>query len=145
MDTQSINTELYRRTGRKVDVDDPAFMLVVLNQILLEQQAGEISERVAVVADGFERQTRRSADELIETVNKVSSVIQGQVTLLEATALKVSVPELIQQKYPNEGRQEVSTAHGADSVAGSWVWVGFYAAGVITGLCVAGLAWVFFK
>lgn len=146
MDTQDLNTELYRRTRQKIDPDDPAFLLVVLNQILLEKEADEIGGRVGVIADGFERITRRSADELIDAINKASSVLQGQATALEAAALKVSVPEFLGQKYPDAeiAAPAVAQAEGGQ-LLGMWASIGFYAAGLVTGLCIAGLLWVFFK
>ncbi|MDD2892567.1 MAG: hypothetical protein PHF20_01440 [Halothiobacillaceae bacterium] len=145
MDSQELSAELYRRTRKKIDPNDPAFMLVVLNEILLEQSANDIGERTAIIADGFEHTTRRGTDELIEAINKASAVIQGQVTTLEAAALKISVPELVAQKHPEAELEKPTPQIEQGSMPGMLASVWFYAAGVLTGFFLAGLGWIFIR
>lgn len=148
MDNEEIVTELFRRTRQKVDPQDPVFLVVELNQIIMEDKANQIAERVSVVADGFERITRRSADEFIDAINNASSVLQGQVTALEAAAQKVTVPEYLAKKHPGEELAESKGKADGDfkkEFVHTMTIAGIFGFGLVCGLLIAGFMWVFFR
>ena len=147
MDTEEIITELFKRTRLSVEPNDPVFLIVELNRIILEQEGDLIAGRVSSVADGFERITRRSADELIDTINKASSVLQAQIVTFEASANKLSIPDYLTEKHPPEVEQRAESVE--DSFKQQFVhWAlisSIFGSGLFVGLFLAGFMWVFFK
>lgn len=145
---EEIITELYRRTRMSVDPKDPIFLVVELNNILLEKHSDLIAERVSVVADGFERTSQRGADELIEAINKASSVLQSQLVIFEASAQKISVPEYLKvqnQTAAGDLPKQGSDAEFKERFEKAIIYVVVFGAGLVLGLLIAGFMWVFFR
>jgi hypothetical protein len=46
MDRAKLRTQVFEKTGIKVDVDDPVFALVALNEAVLEETVGRHLERI---------------------------------------------------------------------------------------------------
>lgn len=147
MDTEEIITELFKRTRLSVEPNDPIFLIVELNRIILEQEGDLIAGRVSSVADGFERITRRSADELIDTINKASSVLQAQIVTFEASANKLSVPDYLVATHPPERGQEAESLEGGfKKLFIHWALISsIFASGLFVGLFISGFMWVFFR
>jgi hypothetical protein len=62
MDQQKLRTLVFEKTGIKVDVDDPIFALVALNEAVL----GEAAERHAAMLDASTRELAEQAQALLD-------------------------------------------------------------------------------
>ena len=146
MDTGEIISKLFHRTRLVVDEKDPIFLVVELNKIILENEADEIANRISVVAEGFEHITRRSADELIETINKASSVLQTQITSFEASVQKLSVPDYLATTLSSEAGKQSDEGVEFKKQFQQWLLIaGIYGFGLVTGFLISGFMWVFFR
>lgn len=70
MDRNKLIALIVEKTGIKIDPDDPAFVLVELNRISLEEAAEKIAEDLIVAANKFDETTTQNVDTFISVANE---------------------------------------------------------------------------
>lgn len=73
MDRSKLIALIVEKTGVKLDPDDPAFVLVELNQISLEEAAEKISINLNIAANKFEKTTTQNVDNFVDVANEALS------------------------------------------------------------------------
>lgn len=144
MTNNEVIQELYRRNRTIVPDDDPVLVIVALAEIILEGQSDITAERVSVIASGFEHTAEKTANSIIETLNKAVGILQLQLNEIEACQKKITLPELLEAKYPTSSvitSEESSMAkfHKAVIVAG------IFSLGATFAFLISGFMWVFFS
>jgi hypothetical protein len=70
LDVKQLIAEVAARNGIRIDADDPAFCLVTLNQLVLEQAAREVVEEI--------RMATREFEQAAETVHRRAGMVLAQ-------------------------------------------------------------------
>ena len=117
LDVKRLISEVASRNGIRLDEDDPAFCLVTINQIVLEETAAKIVEDVRTATREFEQAAERLH-------RRSGVVIAEQIKDSLATLRPLSVPD----------RAKVSVAIPSDRIR-------WFAVGLLSGLVmfVAGI------
>jgi len=142
MTNDEVIQELYRRNRTIVPNDDPVLVIVALAEIILESQSDVTAERVSVIASGFERTAEKTANSIVETLNKAVGILQLQLNEIEAYQQKITLPELLNIKYPtttdkNPVESSMAKFHKEAIVAG------IFSLGAIFAFLICGFMWVF--
>ena len=104
MDRNKLIALIVEKTGIKLDPDDPAFVLVELNKISLEEAAEKIAVDLNNAANKFERTTTQNVDNFVDVANEaLSKFIQKTKELTAAIdAVKTSPKEV---KHDSESKK----------------------------------------
>lgn len=120
MDKRNIVSELFARTGVKLDEDDPALLLVEINQIMLDQREGNIAKPLDEIARKFHETATAQADDFVRLANE--TLKKFGIKTNEIKALLASAPG----------------APPAAATSGNRIWyVVVFLAGLATGLALA--------
>jgi len=57
MDAEKLKNRLFEKTGKKIDVDDPLFTAMLLNQIVLEEYVDNIAQVIEKTGTNIELNT----------------------------------------------------------------------------------------
>lgn len=144
MTNQEIIDELYKRTRIVVPHDDPVLIILALANIILENQSDITGERISVIAAGFEHTAEKTADSIVETLNKAAGILQLQLNEIEAAKKSISLPELLDEKY-EQPRPEKREDSFKEKLFKTLIPVGIFSLGSVFGLLICGFLWVFFR
>ncbi len=129
LDLKRITAEVAARHGMMVSQDDPAMLLVTMNEVVLQQIFGNIEARMEEIVAGIEVGVRAAQHEALGTIEK------------EARKAGIAVREEIQKDidagrlHARELIVELNRAYSRSAVR-RWVAVGVIAA---SGLLVLGV------
>lgn len=73
MDRRRLVAAIVEKTGIKLDEDDPAFLLVELNLLLLEERTKEVARELDGAAEKFAAITTRNVDDFVSVANEALS------------------------------------------------------------------------
>ncbi len=129
LDLKRITAEVAARHGMLVSQDDPAMMLVTMNEVVLQQIFGNIEARTEEIVAGIEAGVRAAQREALGNIEK------------EARKAGIAVREEIQKDidagrlHARELIVELNRAYSRSAVR-RWVAIGVVAA---SGLLVLGI------
>ena len=129
LDLKRITAEVAARHGMMVSQDDPAMLLVTMNEVVLQQIFGNIEARMEEIVAGIEVGVRAAQHEALGTIEK------------EARKAGIAVREEIQKDidagrlHARELIVELNRAYSRSAVR-RWVAVGVV---VASGLLVLGV------
>src|SRR5262249_19047875 len=95
LDTKRLIGEVASRNGIRVEPDDPAFALVTLNQLVLEETARQLREEIRASLGDFEQAVQkvetRAGQVIAERVREAAAQFASQLqSELSAAALKLT-------------------------------------------------------
>lgn len=93
--SKEVVDELFRRTRIAVGENDPLVLTFHLANIILEKQSDLTAERVSVIAAGFEHTAEKTANSIVETLNKSAGILQLLLNEIAAAKKSISLPELL--------------------------------------------------
>src|SRR5438874_13820952 len=131
LDFKRIIAEVAARHGMLVRQDDPAMLLVTMNEVVLQQVIGSIEARTEEIVAGMEAGLRSAQRQAMGSIEK------------EARKAGIAVREEIQKDVDAGGLQarelivELNRAYSRSAVR-LWVAVGVIAA---SGLLALGVGW----
>jgi hypothetical protein len=73
VDRRQLIAALVQKTGVKLDEDDPAFLLVDLNLMVLESREDAAAEKLATATREFNAVTTRNVDDFVAVANEALS------------------------------------------------------------------------
>jgi hypothetical protein len=73
MEKRRLIAALVERTGIRLDEDDPAFVLVELNSLMLENSAGDAAKKIEESAKQFTEAAITQADDFVAVANETLS------------------------------------------------------------------------
>ena len=129
LDFKRITAEVAARHGMLVSQDDPAMLLVTMNEVVLQQVIGSIEARTEEIVEGIEAQYRSAQRESLGNIER------------EARKAGIAVREEIQKDidagrlHARELIVELNRAYTRSAVR-RWVAIGVVAA---SGLLVLGV------
>src|ERR1041384_2986565 len=133
LDTKRLIAEVAARNGIRVDPDDPAFALVTLVQLVLEESSRQISDDVRASIADFERSVQkvetRAGKMLAERVKEAAAEFSEQLQLnLRRSEPKTLTRVAGAQELPRSGscRSIVVGAVAAAVVFMVGVWIGIH-------------------
>lgn len=91
MDKRQLIAALVEKTGIKLTEDDPAFLLVDLNLLVLESRTSEAAKQLAMATDKFNAVTTRNVDDFVSVANEALSKFMQRTNELK-TALNNIAP-----------------------------------------------------
>jgi len=151
MDRSRLSAAVYKKTGIVIDPDDPAFAVVELNRLVIEEVAGRLAERLETLPERIQERGKALAVEVgVEGVQRVSEVLgearrtitshteQAQQRIAEQTAkaskdLALEVAEVVRAALPS--RRAGATRRGwlfACATVGLVSCTGGFVAGQLT-------------
>jgi len=145
MTNDEVIQELYRRNRTIVPNDDPVLVIVALAEIILESQSNVTAERVSVIASGFERTAEKTANSIVETLNKAVGILQLQLNEIEAYQQKITLPELLDVKYPTTTTDKNLVESFMAKFHKEAIVAGIFSLGAIFAFLISGFMWVFFR
>jgi hypothetical protein len=92
MDKQKLIAEIVQRFDVKLDHDDPAFILVELNRLVLEDSAQKIANQITQAADKLDGLTTRRVDDVISIANETLSKFAQKTNELKKTINSLQPP-----------------------------------------------------
>lgn len=85
MDKRQLIAALVEKTGVKLDEDDPAFLLVDLNLMVLESRTSLAADQLARATQEFNAVTTRNVDDFVAVANEALSKFMQRTTELKST------------------------------------------------------------
>jgi hypothetical protein len=140
MDRRKLVATIVERFGVKLDHDDPAFILVELNHLVLEESAGKVADDITKAAEKLNTATTRSVDDFVAVANEALSKFIHQTNQLK-TALDAMGPTSAEQ--PGKVVQAAPVAAEKKEPPSGRLWwfiPGAFAVGVLAGALLAFLA-----
>ena len=96
MNKRQIIAALVEKTGIKISEDDPAFLLVELNMLMLENRTGEAAKLLEEATKHFNDVTIRNVDDFVAVANETlvrfndkTREIQAELARLDAQSATV--------------------------------------------------------
>ena len=134
LDTKRLIAEVAARNGIRIDPDDPAFALVTLVQLVLEESSRQISDDVRASIAEFERSVQkvetRAGRMLAERVKEAAAEFSVQLQQqLEQSGLKSSVAATSTQEARRKAGSCRFIAIGAIAAFAVFmvgVWIGIH-------------------
>jgi hypothetical protein len=125
MDIQKLRTEIFDKTGIRVDASDPIFTLVALNEAVLEESIaklnqaqeannGELDERIGKLVV-----LHRNILAAIETLTERANHVHKAAALKAATDARAEILEATQAAMNEQVRQAVSLIKDAANELGA--------------------------
>ena len=100
MNKRQIIAALVEKTGIKISEDDPAFLLVELNMLMLENKTGEAAKLLEEITKQFNDVTIRNVDEFVAVANETlvrfndkTKEIQAELSRLNAQSATAPPPQ----------------------------------------------------
>jgi alpha-ketoglutarate-dependent taurine dioxygenase len=95
LDVKRLIGEVAAQHGIRLDADDPAFALVTLNQLVLEETAqrlrSELAATVTQLADSFSKAEQRAGKVLAQEIRAAASEIREELTRADDTPDRTDV------------------------------------------------------
>jgi hypothetical protein len=95
-DKRRIIAALVEKTGVKIDENDPAFIIVVLNQIMLENSASDAAKLIERAAEKFTDAAVTQADDFIAVANEALAKFSAKTNELKAALDDLSARQVAQ-------------------------------------------------
>jgi len=73
MEKRQLIAALVEKTGLKYDEDDPAFLLVDLTLLMLENSNGEAAKNLTIATENFSQISTRNVDDFVTVANEALS------------------------------------------------------------------------
>ena len=134
LDTKRLIAEVAARNGIRIDPDDPAFALVTLVQLVLEESSRQISEDVRASIAEFERSVqkvetrsgRMLAERVKEAAAEFSVQLQEQLEQLRPKSAIAATQVRESRRRPRSYRSIAIGAVAAIAVFMVGVWIGIH-------------------
>lgn len=143
-DNKSVVDELYRRTRIAVSENDPALVMLALANMILESQSDLAAERVSAISAGFEHTAEKTANSIVESLNKAFGILQRQLNEIEAAKKSISLPDLLEEKYSKSEAKTPDDDFKA-KFQKTAITAGTFALGATFAFLISGFMWVFFR
>lgn len=141
MDKRQLVAALVEKTGVKLDEDDPAFLLVDLNLMVLESRTSEAARHLANATQEFNAVTTRNVDDFVAVANEALSKFMQRTSEIKAAldemGLGKNPPPVVVTAPVIAGTQA-----GAMKPLAAMLWwlvPPVFAAGLVTGLSLSFL------
>jgi len=150
MDKSRLSVVVYQRTGFALDPGDPAFALVELNRVLLEelieQAAGQIAQRLDTLPERIRSSgTAVAAEVASQGMQRVVEMLAESRRTIAADTEQAHrrIAEQTERVIKDLARQVAQIAHAAQNLShGAAVRARWFAAGAVVGLIVSTAAFV---
>ena len=99
MDRRDQIAAMVTRWGIKLDEDDPAFLLVDLNLMVLDDKTSEAAKRLEFVTEKFNTVATRNVDDFVSVANEALSKFIQRTNEIKTTldAMNIAKPAAIEQ------------------------------------------------
>lgn len=89
MDKRDLIAEVVRRTGIRLDADDPAFAMVALAEIIFDEKVGEIANELAHVTQDVNGQFNRLVEQIREVQADSAARVEAMAKSTHDTAIQL--------------------------------------------------------
>lgn len=89
MDKRDLIAEVVRRTGIRLDADDPAFAMVALAEIIFDEKVGEIANDLAHVTQDVNGQFTRLVEQIRELQADSAAKVEAMAKSTHDTAIQL--------------------------------------------------------
>lgn len=127
MDRRQLIAAIVERTGIKLDHDDPAFILVELNRLTLEESAKKVADQIGQAAEKFNRVATSQVDDFVTIANEALSKFIQKTNEIKASIDSLPAPPSIQPTPIAIEKSDFLNKWGW------WVLPGVFIAGTIVG------------
>lgn len=141
MDKRQLIAAIVEKTGVKLDEDDPAFLLVDLNLMVLESRTGEAATHLASTTKEFNQVVTRSVDDFVAVANEALSKFMLRTseikTLLEKLGpVSIATPAVAAAVPPVSSTAAAPIPAAAQTLL--W-WLGplIFSTGLVTGVALS--------
>ena len=129
VEKRELAAEAMIATGLKIDIDDPAFLLVMLNQFALKVEREKTEKITAELTGKFEQKFHQEIDGFIDVANECLGKFQAAtMALIEAIEQAKNAPQKKQPpQHPPAQSSEKKPAEKPLAVgfASSYHWLGY--------------------
>ena len=137
MDKRRLIAALVEKTGIKLTEDDPAFLLVDLNLLVLESRTSEAAKQLETATEKFNAVTTRNVDDFVSVANEALSKFMQRTneikTALDNIAARPALTATV--AAPAGASAEVKT--GPKTTLLWWLLPLVFGAGVLLGTGMA--------
>jgi len=147
-DTRALVASVLEKTGVRLDADDPAFVLVELNRIMLENYASEVAGKIEEAAKKLNTIATAQADGFVAVANETLTKFTARSR--EIQAMLAELPEAREErgKCQNTRKQKNTDPRPASpessqaqtSATSRWPLAAAFLGGIIVGLAVSIIA-----
>lgn len=92
MDRRQAIASLVQKTGVKLDVDDPAFLLVELNALMLDHRVSEATQNLAAETTRLNRVMTENVDDFVAVANEALSKFMTRTHQIKEQLDKLPAP-----------------------------------------------------
>ena len=141
MDRRQLVAALVEKTGVKLDEDDPAFLLVDLNLMVLESRTSEAAQRLASATQEFNAVTTRNVDDFVAVANEALSKFMQRTSEIKATLDEMAFgrnPAAVVVAAPAASPAQVIEIRPSAAMLW-WLMPLVFAAGLVAGLSLSFL------
>jgi hypothetical protein len=85
VDQRKLISEIVEKCGIRLDPNDPAFILVELNKLVLDEYVNKIAPQLSRATDRFEAVTIRNVDDFVNVANEALSKFIQRTNELKTT------------------------------------------------------------
>ena len=89
MDKRDLIAEVVRRTGIRLDADDPAFAMVALTEIIFDEKVGQIGSELAQVTQDVNGQFTRLVEQIRELQADSAARVEAMAKNTHDTAIQL--------------------------------------------------------
>lgn len=89
MDKRDLIAEVVRRTGIRLDADDPAFAIVALTEIVFDEKVGQIGNELAQVTQDVNSQFTRLVEQIRELQADSAARVEAMAKNTHDTAIQL--------------------------------------------------------
>lgn len=89
MDKRDLIAEVVRRTGIRLDADDPAFAMVALTEIIFDEKVGQIGNELAQVTKDVNGQFSRLVEQIRELQADSAARVEAMAKNTHDTAIQL--------------------------------------------------------
>ena len=89
MDKRDLIAEVVRRTGIRLDADDPAFAMVALTEIIFDEKVGQIGNELAQVTQDVNGQFTRLVEQIRELQADSAARVEAMAKNTHDTAIQL--------------------------------------------------------
>lgn len=103
MEKRQLIAALVEKTGIKLTEDDPAFLLVDLNLLVLERYVDEAAKRLGTATEKFEAVTTQNVDNFVGVANEALSKFKQSTQALISTVETIKPPTVTAPSSAQKG------------------------------------------
>lgn len=97
MSPHELATEIFKKTGTKILEDDPVFIIVELNRLVLENTTSEAAKQLSKVTKDFHNQALKNADDFVAIANETLSKFTKKTNEIQAALEEKSTSKECEQ------------------------------------------------